>query len=197
MLINCGGGYIKPHPEYTWPDMESSQIVGKLGIHIPEGIINQQYKSSDISECCRHKTIDIGKGIVKISEQAANSVFNEALILKARPNDTYIKSLRLRGLLNYKDADLNVEFLPFVELEYGAEKIYLYNVKLSLNLEITSIDFQLSDLRGFTINVEIESTEAIPRHRVNAALEKLVDELFELAADHLAKEIVLLYGARA
>ncbi len=196
-FLSCGRrAYISPEPHFDWPEMHSSLISGKLGIHIPEDILSKAYKPSETTDCCKHKAIDLGKGLLRFSEQSANSVFSEVRILEAKPNDTYIKSLELRGLLNFKDAGMVVEFMPYVEPEYGADNIYQYNIRLSLNIELTSIDFMLNDIRGFSINIENESTQPIPRHRINAALQNLVDELFELAADHLAKQIINMYGAR-
>ncbi len=198
LLVSCGRrGYIDPDPKFAWPEMISSQISGKIGINIPENILNQQYKAPDNIDCCEHKNVHLGRGLLEGSKQAAYSVFSDVVVLKSKPDDTYIKSLELRGLLNFKDAEMVVEFLPFIEQEYGSDKVYMYDIKLSLNAEITAIDFMLSDIRGFTINVEYESIEPVPRHRINAALEPLADRLFELAADHLAKQIVTIYGARA
>lgn len=197
ILTNCGRyGYIKPKPQYTWPEMSSSLISGRVGIHIPDAELHRQFKHDKSQGCCKHKTIRVGSGVLKASNQAVKSVFSETVVLKSEPNDTYIKSLDLRGLLNFKEVFFNIEFMPYVDEEHGSEKISKYNIKLSLNINLTSIDFLLSDIRGFSVNVESSSVEPIPRNRINKELEDLTDELFELAADHLAKELVIIFGAR-
>jgi hypothetical protein len=84
-----------------------------------------------------------------------------------------------------------------VDKNHGAEKIYLYNIKISLDMKLTAIDFQLSDIRGITVETGAQTSEPVPRHRVNKVMQKLVDELFSTAADNLARELVTVYGARA
>jgi hypothetical protein len=196
-IAGCGGfRYINPQPEFTWPEMQSSKISGKLGIYVPEKNVHYVYKADKDEKCCNHKSISVGKGLVRASEEASRSVFNNTIILEGEPTDTYIKSLDLRGLLHIKDTYFVVEFVPFVDDEHGSDDVNLYTIKVGLELKSTAIDFLMDDIRGFTIDVNTSSSEPVSRHGVDGTLKKMVNVLFELAADHLAKELVIIYGAR-
>jgi hypothetical protein len=196
LVAGCGG-YIKPQPQFVWPEMASSQIVGSLGIYLDKDKLHLSYNSPAGDDCCKHRAVKVGDGLLEAARQSGEAVFNKTIVLKGEPTDTYIKSLDLRGLLHLNDAYFNVEFIPYVDKNHGAEKIYLYHIKVSLDMKLTAIDFQLSDIRGITIEAGAQSNEPVPRHRVNKVMQKLVNELFSTAADNLARELVTAYGARA
>ena len=196
-IAGCGGRYIKPQPQYSWPEMAASQIVGSLGIYLDKDKLHLRYNSPAADDCCKHRAVMVGDGLLKAAKQAAEATFNRAIVLEGEPTDTYIKSLDLRGLLHLNDAYFDVEFIPHVDKEHGANKIYSYTIKISLDMKLTAIDFPLSDIRGLTVEASATSSEPVPRHRVNKALQKLVDELFRTAASNLAHELVNFYGAKA
>ena len=197
LIAGCGGRYIKPQPQFVWPEMASTQIGGSLGIYLDKDKLHLSYNSPAADDCCKHRAVMVGDGLLKAARQSGEAVFNETIVLKGEPTDTYIKSLDLRGLLHLNDAFFNVEFIPFVDKNHGVQKIHLYNIKISLNMKLTAIDFKLSDIRGITVEANAQSSEPVSRHRVNKVMQKLVNELFSTAADNLARELVTAYGARA
>lgn len=197
-ITGCGRyRYINPNPHYDWPAMESSRIGGALGVYVPENNLHLVYQHDISDECCKHRDIRIGSGLLKAARQSADAVFAETIILTGQPTDTYIKSLNLRGLLHLKDATANVEFIPYIPDNKNAESVHLYNVRISLNLNFSAIDFLLDDIREFNIVVDSESDVPVKSRDMNKTLKRLSDKVFEKASDYLARELVTVYGARS
>jgi len=187
---------IVPRPEFTWPEMASSKIYDSLGIYIPAENLNLVYHASEAGPCCEHKDLQIGRGVVKAITQSSNSVFSRTRLLGQRPTDTYIKSLHLRGVLNLKDLTVEIEFIPYIEAHNNVERKEYYNIKVNIGLNLSAIDFKLSDIRDFHIEATSETAEAIAPGRVNRILEELASTALEKAAQQLAQKIMTIYGAR-
>jgi hypothetical protein len=187
---------IVPRPEFTWPEMASSKIYDSLGIYIPAEKLNMVNRSNEDEPCCEHKALQIGRGVVKAITQSSNSVFIRARLLGQKPTDTYIKSLNLRGVLNLKDLAVDIDFIPFVEEHKIVERKEYYNIKINISLNLSAIDFTLSNIQDFHIEATEETSEPIPPQRVNRTLEELTNTALEKAALDLARKIMTIYGAR-
>jgi len=196
LLITCGRPYITPHPEYSWPEMASSKIADSLGIYIPSENLSLIYKPRTAKSCCDHKDIKLGTGISKALISSSRAVFAETIMLDDKPSDTYIKSLNLRGLLHLKDISASLEFVPFIEDHSHADKLEQYEVIITLSLNFSAIDFLLSDIREFNIDVTMEGEISVTQGRANRLLEKLCNSALERVADELARKLVTIYGAR-
>jgi len=197
LFAACGRPYITPHPEYSWPEMASSIIDDSLGIYIPSENLSLIYKPRTATTCCDHKDIKLGTGISKALISSSRAVFTEAIMLDDKPSDTYIKSLNLRGLLHLKDISASLEFVPFIEDHSHADNPDQYKVIITLSMNFTAIDFLLSDIREFNIDVTMESEISVTQGRANRLLEKLCNSALERVADELARKLVTIYGARA
>ncbi|MCP4582546.1 MAG: hypothetical protein GY839_13135 [candidate division Zixibacteria bacterium] len=198
VVAGCGRyRHIIPDPQFEWPEMASSKISDSLGIYIPADNLKFVLQSRNDDKCCRHKNIHFGEGARKALKSASEAVFRSTVMLGKKPTDTYIKSLGVRGVLHLKDISTNVEFIPYIESEAGADNISLYNIKVSLSMNISAIDLSQYDIREFNIDVESESNEAVPRKKLDKSLRQLVDIALEKAADYLARELINIYGARA
>jgi len=198
VIAGCGRyRYITPKPDFTWPEMASSQIGGSLGVYIPADNLELVLKADESKKCCDHKDIKFGAGAFKMMRQASEAVFSNTIALGKKPTDTYIKSLGVRGVLHLKDYSANVEFIPYIASDQGKADIKSYNVTVSLTFNFSAIDLELSDMREFNVAVESSTAEPVGRKQVNGALGRLVDEALEKAADHLARELVNTYGARS
>lgn len=199
-IAGCAPQYIVPQPEFTWPEMATSKIGDSLGIYIPIDNLNLIYKPVTSQPCCIHKDIHIGEGASRAVLSASQAVFSYALMLGDRPNDTYIKSLNLRGLLHLKDITAVCEFLPHIEDHFDNDKNVRkpdkYNILITINLNFSAIDFTLDDIHEFSISVKTESERPVSKRRINNQLRKLSKTALEQAADYLARKLVNLYGAR-
>jgi hypothetical protein len=197
-IAGCGRyRYITPKPEFTWPEMASSQIGDSLGIYIPTDNLELVLKADKSKKCCDHKDIKFGAGAFQMMQQASEAVFTKTIPLGEKPTDTYIKSLGLRGVLHLKDYSANVEFIPYLENDQSETNIKLYNVTVNLTFNFTAIDFQMSDMREFNVAVESSSTLPIGKSKVNKTLKRLVDVALEKGAFNLARQLVNTYGARS
>ena len=197
VIGGCGRyRYITPRPEFTWPEMASSQISGSLGIYIPSANLDLTLKADKSKKCCDHKDIKFGTGAFQMMQQASEAVFTKTIALGEKPTDTYIKSLGVRGVLHLKDYSANVEFIPYIENDQAEDDINSYNVTVSLTFNFSAIDFQQSDMREFNVAIESSPIAPIGKSRVNKTLSRLVDEALEKAAYNLAHELVNTYGAR-
>ena len=196
LFAACGRPYITLHPEYSWPEMASSKIDDSLGIYIPSKNLNFIYRPRAIKSCCDHKDILLGTGISKALMSSSRAVFTGTIMLGDRPSDTYIKSLNLRGLLHLKDISASLEFVPFIADHSHADKLEQYEVIITLSLNFSAIDFLLSDIREFNIDVVIESDASITQRGANRLLQKLCNSALERVADELARKLVTIYGAR-
>lgn len=188
--------YIKPQPEFSWPEMENSKIDGALGIYISTEDINRVIRAEPEIRCIDYKDIFIGQGILKAVELSSQAVFFRTDYLGEKPSDTYIKSLNLRGLLHLKDVVASVNVLPYGSFSNKSDKEKRYKVSIILNLNFSAIDFLLSDIRDFNIDVRIESDKAIPSNGINNSLENLSKLILEKAASQIARMLVNIYGAR-
>jgi len=197
LITGCGRmRYINPNPDFCWPEMESSQINGRLGVYISDENIHFNYKNASDSKCCKHKTIRVGEGLRKAASQASDAIFTGTAILSGEPTDTYIKTLNLRGLLHLKNVIFDVEFVPYIEPNHSGDEINLYRIKVSMAAEGSAIDFAVSDMKRFPINADRESSTPVTRKQAGKILKQLVNELFHEAADQLARDLVNFYGAR-
>ena len=197
ILNGCGVRYITPKPQYTWPEMASSKIGDSLGIYIPPENLYLIYKSSESDDCCEHKGIRLGQGIVKAVMASSKAVFDKAVLLGEKPSDTYIKALNLRGLLHVKDVVIELEFVPHIEDHSKGKSDVMYRVIITLSLNLTAIDFTLSDIRDFNLDIQIESDEPAAKKQINKLLQELTTKALERLADELARKLVTIYGARA
>ena len=196
LLIAGCSRVIVPRPEFTWPEMASSKIYDSLGVYIPADKVNMAYRANETEPCCEFKPVQIGRGVAKAITQSSNSVFIRTRLLGRHPTDTYIKSLNLRGVLNLKDLTVDIDFKPFFEEHKVDERRETYYVKINISLNLSAIDFKLSNIQDFHIEATEETTEAIPPRRVNRTVEELTNAALEKAALDLARKIMTIYGAR-
>jgi hypothetical protein len=104
VIAGCGRyRYITPKPDFTWPEMASSQIDDSLGIYIPTDNFELVLKADKGKKCCDHKDIKFGAGAWRMMRLASDAVFIKTIALGKKPTDTYIKSLGVRGVLHLKD----------------------------------------------------------------------------------------------
>ena len=64
-------------------------------------------------------------------------------------------------------------------------------------MNLTAIDFTLSDIRDFNLDIQIESDEPAAKKQINKLLQELTTKALERLADELARKLVTIYGARA
>lgn len=188
--------YIVPQPEFSWPEMETSKIDGALGIYISAEDVNKIIHTDPEKSCLNHKDIFIGQGIHQAIELSSQAVFFKTSYLGEEPSDTYVKSLNLRGLLHLKDVVASVYILPYGNVFNKNNEKKRYKVSVMINLNFSTIDFLLSDIRDFNVDVRAESDRAVPTNKLNNSLNNLSESVLEKAASQLARKLVNIYGAR-
>lgn len=188
--------HIIPRPEFNWPEMESSKIDGILGIYISTDNVNRVILSDPEKNYFSHKDIFIGQGILQAIKLSSQAVFSKTIYLGEEPSDIYIRSLNLRGLLHLKDIVANVDILPYGDEVNKKGESKLYKVSVMISLNFSAIDFLLSDIRDFNVDVQTESGKAIPQNKINSYLNNMSKSALEKAASQLARKLVNVYGAR-
>jgi len=196
LLIACSA-HIRPNPQYSWPDMASSKISGKLAVYIPREKLASVVKSESTPGRLKHKPLAIGAGAKIMTQQAVTAVFDNADYFDKIPDEKNLKNLGYRGLLVLDSINILLN-MPAVDSLVG-DSLNISDMSIRVGIVYTAHDYliQLAEPVKFGPDGQVgKRMHRADLKKIDIVLKDITDRILKENADYLAKSLIQIYGAR-